>query len=424
MIYKINPKRIFVLVALICILSSCQVTLKQEATIKTPIQVSENSTKPIGFKKIVIKLRPGEEYGKIMHGVPCMERGKLRYGGGRMQVKGDLFNETFIDVLTSNNYKVVGNPNALFADKSINDADYFIAGTIKKLEANVCYPLVGFGDWDTSSGAAYMDIEWQLYDTLNRRVVYTTNSSGSHKTEAMPGGSIGVLTIAFGNAVNNLLSNQDFHDHISGKIALSRNIKGVKRTLKFSELRGRETKNLDEIRHGVVTVRTATGHGSGFLVSGDGLIITNEHVIGDSKKVKIIFWSGRQAIGIVQSRDSTRDVALIKIDENVVKHLVPAKVESRVGEDVMAIGAPLSEKLQGTVSKGIISSYRIEKGLRYIQSDVNILPGSSGGPLINSKGHVLGISVKGLFIKGSPVGINYFIPITDVFEALNIEIPG
>ena len=90
----------------------------------------------------------------------------------------------------------------------------------------------------------------------------------------------------------------------------------------------------------------------------------------------------------------------------------------------MAIGAPLSEKLQGTVSKGIISSYRIEKGFRYIQSDVNILPGSSGGPLINSKGHVLGISVKGLVIKGSPVGINYFFPITDVFEALNLEIPG
>jgi len=423
MMNRIKLERIFISVILICALSSCQATLKKEATIETPIQVLENSTKPIAFRRIVIKLKPGEEYGKMMEGALCIDTGKLRYGGGRMQVNGDLFNETFINVLNSNNYKVVGNPNALFEDKSINDADYFIAGTIKKLEANVCYPMSGFGDWDTSSGASYMDIEWQLYDTLNRRVVYTTNSSGSHKTEAMPGGSIGVLTIAFGNAVNNLLSNQDFHDHISGKIALSRNIKGAKRTLKFSELRGNETKNIDEIRQGVVTVRTATGHGSGFLVSSDGLVITNEHVIGDSKKVKVIFWSGRQAIGTVQSRDSTRDVALIKIDENVVKHLVPAKAESRIGEDVMAIGAPLSEKLQGTVSKGIISSYRIEKGLRYIQSDVNILPGSSGGPLINSKGHVVGISVKGIVIKGSTVGINYFIPITDVFEALNLEIP-
>ena len=135
MISKINPKRIFVSIALICALTSCKATLNQEAAIKTPIQVSENSTKPIAFKKIVIKLRSGEEYGNIGEGVLCIERGKLRYGGDRVQLNSDLFNEAFTDVMTSNNYKVVGNPDALFEDKSLYEADYFIAGTIKKLEA-------------------------------------------------------------------------------------------------------------------------------------------------------------------------------------------------------------------------------------------------------------------------------------------------
>ncbi|MBT6679918.1 MAG: hypothetical protein HOB08_22560, partial [Rhodospirillaceae bacterium] len=137
MIYKITPRRIFVSVALVFALSSCQVALKQEAPIKTPIQVSGTGTKPIAFRKIVIKLRHGEEYGKVLHGIECSERGKLRYGAGRLQLNSDLFNDTFINVLSSNNYKVVGNPNALFEDKSLSEADYFIAGTIKKLEANV-----------------------------------------------------------------------------------------------------------------------------------------------------------------------------------------------------------------------------------------------------------------------------------------------
>jgi S1-C subfamily serine protease len=86
------------------------------------------------------------------------------------------------------------------------------------------------------------------------------------------------------------------------------------------------------------------------------------------------------------------------------------------GSEVYAIGSPLKEELSGTVTKGIISGYREIVGLKWIQSDVPISPGNSGGPLVDSKGRIVGISTAGYQYGGSQVGINLFIPIEEALK--------
>ncbi|MBA2589771.1 MAG: trypsin-like peptidase domain-containing protein [Alphaproteobacteria bacterium] len=87
---------------------------------------------------------------------------------------------------------------------------------------------------------------------------------------------------------------------------------------------------------------------------------------------------------------------------------------------VYAIGSPLGKAFQGTVSSGVVSATRTVEGLRFIQSDVSITHGSSGGALLDESGAVIGIAVSGVEV-GGPVGINFFIPIGDAMDFLNLE---
>ena len=97
--------------------------------------------------------------------------------------------------------------------------------------------------------------------------------------------------------------------------------------------------------------------------------------------------------------------------------------KDEVTDEVFAIGSPLDEELQGTVSSGIVSSFREIEGEKYIQSDVTVHGGNSGGPLLNGDLKVIGLSVRGmqLMSTGTGVGLNFFIPIQDGFDALNIS---
>jgi S1-C subfamily serine protease len=160
--------------------------------------------------------------------------------------------------------------------------------------------------------------------------------------------------------------------------------------------------------------------GSGFLISRDGYLITNQHVVGDAQYVKVRWPDGSEGLGEVIRSDRRRDVALVKADPHGRQPLVLNQALPAVGDTVFAVGAPLQESLQGTVTKGIVSAVRTEKSQRFIQSDVSINHGNSGGPLLNEKGAVLGLTVSGIQLGEAPAGINFFIPISDALEALAI----
>jgi serine protease Do len=156
------------------------------------------------------------------------------------------------------------------------------------------------------------------------------------------------------------------------------------------------------------------GIGSGFVLSADGYILTNAHVVDGADELIVTLPDKREFKGKVVGEDRRTDVALVKIDAN---NLAPVQVGDaqalKVGEWVMAIGSPYG--LANTVTAGIVSAKQRETGdyLPFIQTDVAINPGNSGGPLINMRGQVVGINSQIYSRSGGFQGISFAIPIDE-----------
>ncbi|MEV0679874.1 trypsin-like peptidase domain-containing protein [Actinosynnema sp. NPDC050436] len=181
----------------------------------------------------------------------------------------------------------------------------------------------------------------------------------------------------------------------------------------------------------VVQVQVNGGAGSGFVISSDGLVVTNNHVVESAANggaIKVQFQDGRSASAKIVGRDPSSDVAVVKADG--VSGLVTSELgnsgDLRIGQQVVAVGSPFD--LNGTVTSGIVSSLNrpVRAGgeggsqatvLNAIQTDAAINPGNSGGPLVNMKGQVVGIN-SAIYSpnstqssQGGSVGIGFAIPI-------------
>jgi Do/DeqQ family serine protease len=156
------------------------------------------------------------------------------------------------------------------------------------------------------------------------------------------------------------------------------------------------------------------GLGSGFVVSSDGLILTNAHVVEGSNQVKVTLKDGQTYQGKVMGTDSLTDVAVIKIEANSLPAITFADSDNlQPGEWAIAIGNPLG--LDNTVTTGIVSATGrssaqvgvADKRVSFIQTDAAINPGNSGGPLLNAQGEVIGINTA---IIQNASGLSFAIP--------------
>jgi S1-C subfamily serine protease len=193
----------------------------------------------------------------------------------------------------------------------------------------------------------------------------------------------------------------------NGPIALSGSLKAAKRPV------------ADAVGS-VVTLMTGSGSGSGDLISDDGCIITNAHVVGDEKEIRVRWSDGIETVAQVIRVAKDRDVALVKTNPRDRSPLPLKRGAVTPGQRVFAIGSPKGKDFQGTVSSGVVSADRTMDGLRYIQSDVMVSPGSSGGALLDDTGSLIGITDLGIQNNG-PAGLNFFIPIGDVMDFLSLE---
>ena len=182
----------------------------------------------------------------------------------------------------------------------------------------------------------------------------------------------------------------------------------------------------------------AFGSSSGFVVSSEGYILTNAHAVSNAKKIEVSLSDRTTVEATLVGFDLTTDIAVIKIPSGTVKEvLVLGDSDAiRVGEYVLAIGNPLSsDNLFGTVSLGIVSgknrAVNIEGFVNmYIQTDAALNPGNSGGPLLDMRGHVIGMNTAKAITAGyddygnsiSSEGIGFSLPINDVIAVANILI--
>lgn len=159
------------------------------------------------------------------------------------------------------------------------------------------------------------------------------------------------------------------------------------------------------------------GVGSGFILSQDGYVMTNAHVVEGADEVYVNLTDKREFKAKVVGADKRTDVAVLKIEANKLPAVAIGQVtQLRVGEWVMAIGTPFG--LENTVTAGIVSAKARDTGeeIRFIQTDVAVNPGNSGGPLINMRGEVVGINSQILSRSGGFMGISLSIPIDDAMK--------
>lgn len=161
------------------------------------------------------------------------------------------------------------------------------------------------------------------------------------------------------------------------------------------------------------------GVGSGFVLSADGLIMTNAHVVDGADEVIVTLTDKREFKAKIIGADKRTDVALVKIEASGLPAVKVGDVNRlRVGEWVMAIGSPFG--LENTVTAGIVSAKQRDTGdyLSFIQTDVAINPGNSGGPLINMRGEVVGINSQIYSRSGGFMGISFSIPMDEAMRVV------
>ncbi|MGD1878665.1 MAG: S1C family serine protease [Kiloniellaceae bacterium] len=347
--------------------------------------------------------------------------GGSRYLGNWSTELGTVFYET----MTGQGYSIAGDPSDLFLqEKAVLSAEYIIGGRIKTIKSNFCHqhhwwdgrPLYEY------SGIFYIDVEWSILNTLTQDIVFKKAYPGRFvQQQPIKEGIPLMLQGAFADSVARLAADTDVKALADGQKVARRPIQSVEEN--YTVVNGERSLafDTDRMRAAVVTVRIGQGHGSGFFIGKGGLVVTNAHVVGDANTVQVRLSSGVELTGRVMVRDQVQDVALVDTGARFSAPPYVDVTQPALATEVYAVGSPILESLDATGTKGIGSAMRTDpvSGRRVIQADVAISPGSSGGPLFNGEGHIIGISAAKYSTRGAE-GLGLFIPIGDALSALGV----
>lgn len=422
---------VFILVVglAVAVLAGCQVSKVAVSDYQAQAVAEGQTSVPVALSKVVIRIPRGKIVGEMGYGAICSQEHELRWNAGGVGITDDELMDLFYQELKNWNYDVVGSPRDLFnVDRDRARAQFLIGAQITDMMIEACDPNSIFVD---ATANMKMKVEWQVYNIYEKRTVLTVRTEGASNTKfkkITQFDSYELIQMAFVNALHGLMADDAFHklmmegNDSESSIQTSPGFDPGR--YRFSYATGGETRSIESARKSVVTVRVGAGSGTGFALTDNGLVITNEHVVGNSDKVKVETLDGQTLDGRVMAKNARRDIAAIVVPGLRLEPLKVRKGALRVGEDIYAIGSPggtISLHLQsGTVTKGIVSSYRTLLGENWIQGDAAINHGNSGGPVVDGRGNVVGISTLGDPGDGIQ-GLFYYGPIEDGLSRLNLQ---
>lgn len=365
---------------------------------------------PIVINNLQWMIKEGEEIGKI---------GKEKLYFKKNNMESRQYIEFICDEFEETRYETKECGEEKSSDKYNNKrySNIQLTPSVKKLnlqsiKRNHTYKMVGKLTIDWIFTTAYNDTLYVFSDAQSAII----NTSEKRKSiSALLGSSLYKLLDddkTF-DIINDIAKNKKITQKLSiSPIALKRpssplSTNGINSTIKY-------------LVKSVVTIEHKNGHGSGFIVSEDGYILTNYHVIHGNTDLDIKLNESITLKATIVRTNPEYDLALLKINAEDLQPLLLGNSDSLdVGDEVIAIGTPEDISLGQSVSKGIVSGKRKFEGQVFIQTDVSVNPGNSGGPLINLKGEVIGIVSRKLVGKGIE-GIAFGIPILVALEKLNI----
>ena len=376
---------------------------------------------PISVRKTRTNITTGSKIGNHHTGLYKIQIQHSLYWQSNVSISEEDFTFVTNEELSQLGYSVI-NFKGLGSGLKKNSLEYY--------ELRAILDSLTFDTFSRSHNIGYsfarIWVNWTLIDKRNNEILFTgqTNDSATTKEKKLSGFGNKAILEGYRNALKSLLGDISFSNimDINNKRTLSAKVGineiGISPCSNY--VSGNLPDNLESIMNGVVILRTANSFGSGFIISGEGHIITAEHVVAGAEEVFVELFSGLQFQAKILRVDDTQDIALLKIPGINYKCLqIASSSQSPIGSDVYSIGTPKDEVLSFSTSKGIVSGYREINGSKYIQTDASLNRGNSGGPLLNSAGEIIGV-VSWKIVSEDVEGIAFGIPIRVAIEKMGI----
>lgn len=419
-------------VVLLAILSGgCVGSAPPKPVVQAAAPAPDASLQPIEFAVNKINIRHGDSVGRSVCGRIFRKEAPIAWETGAINERSREFNDIFLDAARAAGVPVAKSSDTLFTPQSSAvRATYAVGSVISRIAYEGCRGYYEGNPNRYDDGKTTVSVTWEVYSRLEDKIALRIETVGTHVAkDEVKFGFVTFIALAYRDAADQLMRSSTFREAIAGKpdapaIQAAAPVAAEKMTLPaIGNLSGPLSGNIDSVRRAAVTIDLGRGHGSGFFITSDGWVLTNAHVARGSQTVKVILADGRPMFGQVMRVHDARDVALVKVDGAGFSALPLRGAPVTLTEEVYAIGTPIDKKLSGTVTRGIVSQVRTNRrNMTDIQADVAILPGSSGGPLVDGSGNVVGVSYAG--VGELNAGVNFFIPIQDALAKLNVSLGG
>jgi len=388
-----------------------------------------SSSAIVGFDKLLADIKTGTEIGTNTDAdgkvTPITWEGSIKIGE-------HSFDGRFYEVLKKAGFRgpKKKDPKLFTKGEDRPELPRFLVGVeLVEVEIHLRHdPAKHFGEGPVK-GNTRMNFEWKVLDRTSGKVVLSVQTDGRSNHRQRPGFVQSDNITAFEDALLKFLAEGRFvelvrsnplapHTSPTDIIAAPPNVINAVKNPPF--------KNLSEmIRYAdrsCVTVITDAGHGSGVIINSEGYVLSAQHVIDGTNRVEVQFSDGLRQDATIILADVEHDLVLLDIAGSGFKPLpITSSDSTGLGDEVVTIGTPADLALGQSVSKGILSGKRRIDDRIYLQTDLAVNPGNSGGPLINEKGEVIGIVQSKLVGKGIE-GLGFAVPMEVVMERLRLEV--
>ncbi len=364
------------------------------------------------FAKVRSKVQPNDPVGHFRTGFFCGTDSESRASATIENVANYNVQAAFKIVTRELNVPLFERELSPFETATPKSADFRIGGVLQRINYDTC------NDGLKRKGSAQIEMKWEVYSTKLQQVVLSKTVTSEFKTEDYMPNSL-FEAKAYTSAMRTLLVSDEFKALETGKLPEGA-VAWPTLHLKAgpAAIEGNAPAKADALAKAVVTIISDGGSGTGFYIA-DGYVLTDRHVVGSQKYVKVKLSNGKQLVGEVIRQNAARDVALLQTESAGTPALRVAPNDPPVGAPMYAIGSPLGETLSGTFTQGVLSGVRDFNGTRYLQSDVSINHGNSGGPLLDANSHVVGLADLTI---NQTTGLSFFVPMKDALTRLAIVV--